>query len=148
MPDFNKLKFIWISDPNVIAVTPKYLLEQVEGRSWNVERLCKFAPLLLANDANYFWVLVDDDQITKGILWVVIDVLSEKLNVIVFSVDEEYQGAGHLESVRDFLRQFIKDYNKREGEVKLKEKINWVTARPEIFNEMGGRRPKTILLEV
>lgn len=123
------------------------MFEQVKGRSWSVERLYKLAPLFLANEANSFWVLVNDKQETKGVLWFVLDILSEKLNVIVFSVDREYQGPGNLKSVRDFLRQFIKEFNKAKSGTRLKEKINWVTAQPEIFDEIDGRQPNTILVE-
>jgi len=142
---FDDLTFELIDDFNLI---PKYLFEQIEGRSWSVERLCKFAPTLLVNDASRVWKLVNGEQETKGVLWAVIDILSEKLNVIIFSVDEEYQSNGSLKNTRDFLRQFIKDFNKIDGELKLKEKINWITARPEMFDEIGGQRPKTIMMEV
>lgn len=126
---------------------PKYLFEQVKGRSWRIERLYKLAPSLFVNCANRFWVLVNDEQAVKGVLWVVIDALSEKLNVIVFSVDKEYQ-ENSLEGARDFLRQFIKDFNESNDGIKLSEKINWVTAQPEIFSEIGGQLPKTVLVEV
>jgi len=145
---FDDLTFVRVIDPNIFALIPQYLFEQVEGRSWSVERLYKFAPLFLTNDSNCFWVLENKEKVKKGVLWVVIDVLSEKLNVIVFSVDEEYQDTNYLKSARDFLRQFIKDFNGIEGEIKIKETINWVTSRPELFDEIGGRRPKTIMVEV
>lgn len=143
---FSDLRFVEIKKPDLFSQIPRYLFEQVEGRSWSVERLYKLGPLLFANDANYFWVLKDNKQVVKGVLWVVVDILSEKLNVILFSVGEEYQDTS-LKSVRDFLRQFIKDFNKTGG-VKLKEKMNWITAQPEKLNEINGRRPKTILIEV
>ncbi len=148
MPELNELKFDLIINPYLFAHIPPYLFKQVEGRSWSVERLYTFAPMFLTADTNRFWVLVNDEQVMKGVLWVVMDLLSEKLNVIVFSVDKEYQGPDILKSVLDFLRKFIKEFNEAKGGIKLKEKINWVTAQPEILEAIGGQRPKRIMIEI
>jgi len=145
---FDELKFVRIVNIAVFARIPRYLFEQIEGRSWGVERLYAFAPLFLDNDANYFWVLVDDEQVIKGVLWAVIDVLSQKLNVIVFTVDKQYQDSFNLKNALDFLRNFIVNFNKDDNGIKLKEKINWVTAQPEKLKQIGGQILTRIMVEV
>lgn len=149
MPDINELQFVRMVVPDLFEYIPRYLIERVEDRSWSVDRLYKFGPMFVSSPLNHFWLLKETGNAIKGVLFTVIDVLSEKLNVIIFSVDEEYQAVGNLEIVLDFLRQFIKNFNKtKDVEIKLKEKINWVTAQPGTFDEVGGQQPKTILVEV
>lgn len=147
MFEFNELKFVKFEASDLFEV-PEYLFEQVPGKSWTVKRLYKFAPTFLINSSHRFWTLVDDKGLVKGVLWVVIDLLSQKLNVIVFSVDKEYQGRSALKGARDFLRQFIKDFNETKTDTKLKAKINWVTAEPWDLHQIGARRPRTVLMEV
>lgn len=142
---FNDLIFVKYTKQDFYEI-PKYLFEQVEGRSWTVERLYTYAHIFLKNKSMYFWVFEDDEQI-KGVLWFVIDVLSEKVNVIVFSVDEEYK-ENSLEIVRKFLHNFIEKYNELTEKTKLKERINWVTNRPEVFEKLGGHIPETIMVEL
>lgn len=142
------LRFVRLMDASYIHIIPKHLFEQVEGRSWSVDRFYKYAPAILSSGTNCFWALVDEDNSIKGILWVVIDILSQKLNVIVFSVDKEYQHESDLEMARDFLRQYIEDFNKTENGITLKETINWVTTDPDKFDDIGGRLPKTVMVEV
>ncbi len=144
---FEDLDFIHVIQSLVINHIPPYLLEQIKGRSWDVDRFLKLAPVLLFNNSTYIWVLTTDKNIIKGVLWSVIDVLSEKLNVIAFSIDEEYED-GSLEKARDFLREFINDFNEKQTGIQLKEKINWVTSEPELLEAIGGQQPKTILIEV
>ena len=148
MMKFSDLKFVRLTQIKIFNSIPKYLFEQVKGRSWSVERLYKFASLFLANTANCFWVLKNDRQVIKGVLWVVIDILSEKLNLIVFSIDEEYQDDGNLKDVLNFLYQLIEDFNKIGDNIKLKEKINWITAEPEKLDRIGWKQPETIMVEV
>lgn len=143
--DFNELEFVRIGRRDFFTI-PVSLFEQVKGRSYSIDRLYSLVPLILGNHNNLFWALKKDKNV-RGVLWATMDILSEKLNVIAFSVDEEYQD-GSLEGTRDFLRRFIKDFNEIKSDITLKEKINWVTSQPELFEKIGGQQPKTILIEV
>jgi len=145
--DINKLEFELVVVPEVFGYIPPHLLEQIYGRSWSVERFFKYGPASVLSHFNRFWVLKDVGNAIKGVLFATIDVLSEKLNVVIFSVDEEYH-KGSLKFALDFLRQFIAEFNELEVDIKLNEKINWVTAQPEMFDELGGKQPKTVLIEV
>jgi hypothetical protein len=95
-----------------------------------------------------FWVLMDDRSQTKGFLWIVIDVLSEKVNVIAFSVDKDCADESDLDMAIEFLRRFIKDFNAIESNINLSEKINWITNKPEDFEKFGGKLPETVMIEV
>jgi len=133
--------FVRVVDLAVFRRIPRRLFEQVRGRSWSVDRLYEFAPVFLADETNnYFWIFESDRRI-EGILWAVIDALSEKLNVIVCS--------GIVpEDAHRFLRRFTKDFNAANSGIALKEKINWLTTQPEMFNKMGGNALKTVMVEV
>ena len=149
---FSDLEFVRIDRPDLFnLLIPRQLFEKVPGRSWSVERLYDIAPLLIFNNFNYIWVLVNEKQV-KGVLWVTIDVLSEKLNVITFSIDEEYEDEDILENIRGSLRKFIKEFNESNisivSNTKIKEKINWVTSQPEMFDKIDGVIPETVLVEV
>lgn len=141
---FNELKF-----RKTLEMVPEFreLFEQVKGRSWSVDRLYKYAPSIFSNPSTWAWKLVDGNEAVRGVLWIVIDVLSEKINVIVFSVDKEYED-GSIEGARKFLDSFRKSFNAMEDDIELKEKINWVTSEPEVIENMGGKQPKTILMEI
>ena len=143
-----ELKFIKITSPDIFRLIPKHLFEQIGGRSWQVDRLLKMNPLSLISGCNYFWVLVNNDSEVKGILWAVIDVLSEKLNVIAFEIDEEYQCESDIEMALQFLRSAIKEFNLLDSGTVLKDKINWVTNDPEKFKQFGGAMPETVLIEI
>ena len=143
-----QLQFVRLFEAGSLNRVPRQLFEQVKGRSWSVERLYRLAPLFLGNNTTVFWVLEDENQMVKGVLWAVIDILSQKLNVIVFSVAEEYRDACNVKTARDFLRQYIREFNAIAQQTKLKETINWVTAEPHILKEIGGWIPKTIMMEV
>ncbi|HUV41379.1 MAG TPA: hypothetical protein VMW23_06310 [Sedimentisphaerales bacterium] len=148
MTETQPLQFIRVFEAAGLNRIPRQLFEQVKGRSWSVERLYRLAPLFLGNNTTVFWVLEDENQMVKGVLWAVIDILSQKLNVIVFSVAEEYRDACNVKTARDFLRQYIREFNAIAQQTKLKETINWVTAEPHILKEIGGWIPKTIMMEV
>ncbi len=128
-------EFIRITDLERI---PRYLFEQVKDRSWSIERFYRLLPSFLAVESHRFWAVENNGEVV-GVLWAVIDVLSEKLNVIVYSVNKDYQNS--LGVALEFLR-------KTARELKLKQKINWVTAEPEKIKEIGGQIPGTIMLEV
>ena len=144
MTDFNELKFC-----KTLEMIPEFreLFEQVKGRSWSVDRLYKYSPSIAMNPFARIWKLVDENKAVKGVLWIMIDVLSQKINVIVFSVDKEYED-GSIEGARKFLESFRVSFNAGEDDIELKEKINWVTNKPEQFEEFGGKQPETILIEV
>ncbi len=128
-------EFIRITDLERI---PQYLFEQVKGRSWTVERFYKLSPSFLSGESHRFWAVENNGEVV-GVLWAVIDILSEKLNVIVYSVNKDYQ---------DSLGVALKFLRKTATELKLKQKINWITAEPEKIKEIGGQIPGTIMLEV
>jgi len=142
------LQFVRVFDAGALSRVPRRLFDQVKGRSWRVERLYRLAPLFLGSNTTVFWVLEDEDQTVKGVLWAVLDILSEKLNVIVFSIDQEYRDTCNVRTARDFLRAYIREFNAIARQTKLKETINWVTAEPHILREIGGWIPKTIMMEV
>ena len=139
------MKMIKLTEPELFNIIPKYLFEQVEGRSYTVDRLYKLAPFVV-NTNHFMWVYVNDENEIKGVLWITLDILSEKVNVIVFSTDKEYEIS--RTEVLEFLRDFIAKFNENSEYVELKDKVNWVTNEPDSFKELGGKVPETVLVEV
>jgi hypothetical protein len=103
---------------------------------------------IFASGSAFFWGLVNNKNEVKGFLWATMDFLSEKINVIAFEVDKEYQSETDIQMVLEFLRNNIKSFNAVSQDIKLKEKINWVTNDPDKFKPYGGYIPETIMVEV
>jgi hypothetical protein len=146
MKDPKELKFIRITNVDEFSLVPTYLFEQIKGRSWCVDRLLRMD--IFASNAISFWVLVNNKHETKGFLWTTMDFLSEKINVIAFEIDNEYQSETDIQMALGFLRNNIKSFNTISQDIKLKEKINWVTNDPDKFKLYGGRVPETIMVEM
>jgi len=132
------MEFIRVNGIESFNRIPRYLFEQIKGRSWSVDRLFEYADSIISNPSTLFWVVEDGNKQIKGILWIVIDVLSRKLNVIAFYTEMDIPT---IIEVRDFLRGIASG-------LELKEKINWVTNEPEKLKEIGGEIPETIIVEV
>ncbi|KKN77238.1 hypothetical protein LCGC14_0362160 [marine sediment metagenome] len=140
------LEFVRITTLDSFKLIPRHLFEQIGGRSWTVDRLFKLGTQVLTMPPKCFWVLMDENSHVKGLLWIVIDVLSEKVNVIAFSVDPDCSDESDLDMAIEFLRRFIKDFNSIDSDIKLKDKINWITDEPEKFKDHVI--PKTRIIEV
>jgi hypothetical protein len=146
MEDAKELKFIRITNKDELSLVPIYLFEQVKGRSWDVDRLLQMD--ILASEAIFFWGLINNKNEVKGFLWITLDYLSEKINVIAFEVDNEYQSETDIQMALEFLRNNIKSFNAISQDIKLKEKINWLTNDPDKFKPYGGYIPGTRMVEV
>lgn len=140
------LEFVRITTLDSFKLIPRHLFEQIDGRSWTVDRLFKMNPSFIVGGGNCFWVLMNEGSEIKGLLWTVIDVLSEKLNVMAFVVDKDCADESDNEMAIAFLRGFISEFNAVESDIKLKEKINWVTNDPVKFPNHVV--PETRMIEV
>jgi len=155
---FDELQFIPITDPNIFGIIPniRYLFEQVRDRDWEVDDFYKWAPLVITSPLSRLWFLTDVANVIKGILWIVIDPFSNIITVSLLSVDKEYQMNGDglrkseseiLTKIKEHLHKFRAEL-KEQGGADLKEKILWTTTRPRIFEKMGAKRNKQIIMEL
>lgn len=147
MPELTDLKFVRNYDFDIV---PRYLLEQIPGREWNIDTLYHYGPLFISNPFNWLYVLVDVGQVIKGVLWATVDPVLETLAVNILSVDREYQQVnGSLRRSQSKIVKMAIDFLGKEiKKTNLKPKIIWTTTRPKPFELTGCKRSKRIVMEV
>lgn len=144
--DIEDLRWVRIFTPDHI---PKYLVEQIKHRDFTIEKFYKYhekscikmtpeGPTL--NPLSHLYVLVDDDNITKGFLWFTVDPLNNNLNINSYSIDKEYWGRGKAVSK---LAEFIKDI-RRKGKL---NKVFWITNYPKHSLKNGFKQSSSVLME-
>ena len=144
--EFDSLRWVRVFTPVHI---PKYLVEQVRNRDYNVEdfytfqeknciRNTKEGPTL--NPLNHLYVLANDENITKGFLWFVVDPLTKDICVNTYSIDKDYWGKGKAVGK---VADFIKDIRKK-GSL---NKVYWITNYPKHSQRYGFRQSKSVLME-
>lgn len=142
----DELRWVRAFSPDVV---PKYLVEQIRHREFSVEDFYKFQELNCQIQSkngptfspfNHLYVLANEENEVKGLLWFVIDPLTKALMVNNFSVDKEYwNGGGAMSKVTDHLKQILK-------QLKL-EKAYWATNYPKHSERHGFKRSKSVLME-
>lgn len=148
MPDFNDLRFVQINNPGtspevidmIFRRIPKVLFEQVKDIEFNIELLYK-APSRFINGVNVrFYVLTDDTDVIKGILWASVNLLTEKIQISILSVEKEYQFSNAIEKTLEFIRSW-------QGENE-NLKIQIMTTRPSAYEKAGFVKSKQVLMEI
>ncbi len=146
---FEDLKFVRLDKPDLFNLIPRYLFEQIPNREWDVDKLYEWGKTFLGNPLNLFWVLANDENLIKGVLWGTIDPVLEMIAVNILSVDKEYQhpkGDAITKSI-EHLKQYRIKLNKDEG-IDLKEKMLWTTTRPRAFERLNIKRSDRVVMEV
>ena len=147
MNKIDDLKWIRIFTPSHI---PKYLVEQVRDRDFTVEDFYKYHEIncttpskdgsLKLNPFSHLYVLGNEENEVKGMLWFCVDPLTKDLVIQTFSMDKDYWMKGI--AVKK-LADHIKDIRKK-GNLK---KIYWVTNYPKHSERNGFKRAKAVLME-
>jgi len=141
LPDINDLKFIRTFDFRYI---PRPLFEQVkEMDAAMIDRVYKFSPLIGASPLTLLYVLIDEVNKIKGVLWAEVDLIDAIIFIRLLSVDREYQSLNGqiLNKAKDFL------FNLPTGS-ELKKEIHFLTTRPDAFEKIGARRTERIRMEL
>ena len=90
------LKFVRIFDPSHI---PQEYIEQIKGREFSVERFYEFQKTICLlqiddeaalNPMNLLFAIVNQENLVKGVLWMVVDALGNSLIINTFSIDKQY----------------------------------------------------------
>jgi len=144
--ELDELRWVRLFSPIHI---PRYLVEQVRDRDYEVEEFFKYqeinclvngkeGPTL--NPFNHLYGLVDPDNIVKGFLWFVIDSLSKEMIINTFSMDKDYWGKGEaVKRLSDHVKEIMK---------KLKvKKTYWLTNYPKHSERHGFKRSRSVLME-
>lgn len=148
MLDFNDLKFVSINNPGtspeiidmVFRRIPKELFEQVKDIEFNIDLLYKVPSRFISNANTKFYVLTDDEDKIKGVLWAYINILTEKIQVNILSIDKEYQFSSALEKTLEFIRSW-------QGEDENLT-IQIMTTRPHAYEKVGFKESELIIMEV
>lgn len=145
MKSFDDLKFVLINNPGttpevidmVFQRIPKELFEQVKDLDFNIDLLYKVPSKFVNNAVTRFYVLTDSEDVIKGILWFYVNVLTEKIQVNILSVDKEYQFDNALEKTLEFIRS---------QDSKLK--IECITTHPRIYERNGWKQSNRKIMEI
>ena len=137
---FTDLKFIRIDKPDLFGLIPRYLFEQVKDHTFNIDKIYQFAPTFISNPTTRFYVLVDEDSKIKGILWAYVNLLSEKIQVNILSIDKEYQFSDVLKKTLEF----IKSWQGEDEDLK----IQVVTTEPHTYEKAGWKSSEQIIMEI
>lgn len=140
------MKWVRIFDPVHI---PKEYIDQIKHKEYSTANFYDFLRSTLVivkekdiilNPNNLLFVLVDDKNRTKGVLWMVIDSLANALVINTFSVDKEYWGNG---AAVNFLKEKAIEIKDKEN----LERIYWITRSPKHSEKFGFKRSKQTLME-
>jgi hypothetical protein len=148
MSNFDDLKFVLINNPGtspdiidmVFRRIPRELFEQVKDVEFNIDFLYRAPSSFIGNVNTRFYVLTDDEDKIKGILWAYINLLTESIDVHILSIDKEYQFSDAIEKTLEFIKSW-------QGENE-NLKIRIITARPHAYEKLGFVKSKRILLEI
>lgn len=136
---FSDLEFVRVVQPDIIKGIPRYLFEQVEGTDPDIiDRIYKYGSVSIASPTSMIYVLINDQNMIKGILWASVNLIEAVLWINIFSVDKEYQG-GSLEEGMEFVLGKIKG-------TKIK-RIECQAIQPKAYEKAGWKRSKQIHLE-
>lgn len=135
---FEDLKFIRVTDPDIFRlVVPRRLFEQVKDSTFNIDRIYQLADNFIKSPCTHFFVLADEDNVVKGVLWAYVNVFNETVQVNLFSVDKEYQFNNALELTLKFIRSWADNL-----------KITCLTTRPKAYEKAGWQHGKQIMMEI
>lgn len=128
---------------------PRYLMEQIKDRDWTVEDYIKYHEIncLIAGESgptlnpfSHLYVLVNEENITKGFLWFTIEPLTKDIHIQNYSMDKKYWGKGKAVEI---LTDHIKCIKKKAH----LNKVFWITNYPKHSQKYGFKPSKSTLME-
>ena len=148
MPDFDDLSFVLINNPGtspemidmLFRRIPRELFEQVKDVEFNIDLLYQYPSKFIGGATTRFYVLIDAEDKIKGILWASVNLLTEKIQISILSVEKEYQFSDAIEKTLEFIRSW-------QGENE-NLKIQIVTIEPQTYEKLGWKSSEQIILEV
>ncbi len=148
MPDFDELKFVSINNPGtspeiidmVFRRIPRELFEQVKDVEFNIDLLYKAPSRFISNVNTRFYVLTDDEDKIKGILWASVNLLTEKIQISILSVEKEYQFGNAIEKTLEFIKSWQNDNEDLT--------IQIMTTRPTAYKKVGFKESKQLIMEI
>lgn len=142
---FSDLRFVRIAgSPEIIDMVfrkiPRELFEQIKDVEFNIDLLYQFPSKFISGANTRFYVLVDEDDKIKGILWAFINILTETIQVHILSIGKEYQFSDALKVTLEFVKSWM---GKNE-----ELKIQCITTRPHAYQKNGWKKSRQVLMEI
>lgn len=144
--DTCNLKWVRVFSPVHI---PKYLVEQVKDRDYSIEDFYKYQEIhglipdgkggTTVNHFNHLYVAVDEENIVKGYLWMLIDPLSKNFFINTYSMDNEYWNRNAMKFAVEHVKELMR-------KLKLK-KAFWLTRYPKHSERHGFKISRQVLME-
>lgn len=141
-----ELKLVRVFDPIHI---PREYIDQIKHKEFTTDRFYEFMSEICLienengfslNPYNLLFVLVDDNNRSKGVLWMVIDQLANALVINTFSIDKDYWHNGKAVL-------YLKEKAIEIKEQQNLERIYWITRSPKHSEKFGFKRSKNVLME-
>lgn len=145
---FSDLKFVRLNNPGtssgaidmLFRQIPRELFEQIKDIEFNIDLLYQTPSRFIGGANTRFYILVDEDNIIKGVLWAFVNVLTEAIDVHILSIDREYQFGDALKVTLEFIRSWM---GKNET-----LKIKCITTRPQAYERAGWKTTKKVGMEI
>ncbi len=131
---FEDLEFVRVTQPLLFHNIPKQLFEQVKDRSFDIDRLYRLSERLLSDPTQLFYVLIDEDKKIKGVFWAGANVLENAIDIVLLSIDKEYQFGDALKQTLKFVNTFQKNAT-----------IRILAARTAAYEKAGFKKTKTMV---
>ena len=138
MKDKSNLKIIPAPDPRLI---PKYLVEQVKERDWQIDQFYTYQLKAQSDKANILLTIVDERHFIVGFVWLTLDGFSQVCFVNTVSIDKKHQGQ---RSLLKKIEKYIKELTKKLGF----SKIIIVTKRTKVLQRYGFAESRNKILEM
>lgn len=145
MNKIEDLKLIRILDGNLV---PRELIEQIKNRQHTVKEFYDFQKdnifLLTSegptiNHLNHLYVLVDEHNKIKGVLWFTLD--GQQCTIELFSIDRDYWNKGKaLNFIYDKIFEIVKPLGIKRATI--------FTTNPGAYEKIGFTRSKHIMMEI
>lgn len=144
--DPTTLRWVRIFDPVHI---PKKYIEMIKDRDFSVEKFYtyqKHACLIHTpegqqlNPLNLLYVLADEENVVKGVCWMVVDALCDALVINTYVVDKEYWKSKKCVQILQDKALEIKEGAKLE-------RIYWITPSAKHSENHGFKRCRQVLME-
>lgn len=144
--NINDLRWVRVFSPLHI---PRALIEQIRDRDFSVDDFYTYheynclrdtdeGPTL--NPLSHLYVLADDKNIIRGMLWFVIDPLTKDIVIQTYSIEKNYWEPGKA------ILKLIDHMREIKNRAQLK-KVYWITNYPKHSEKYGFRKSKSVLME-
>lgn len=126
---------------NKIDLIPRYLIGQVNGLEFEVDRFYKLAKMIEGNPMNFIGLFVDSDNAVQGFMWSTYNPLADFMFVNILSVSKEYQGMGIANEAVGICRKILKN-------IGASQKIACKTTRHRAMARFGFKKAEYTYMEL